>query len=75
MSDNNNPKKNGSGCSDPTAYAAIAKLSRNNEMKPRDRDKDVADIMHIIKRTLEIIDFDIEGHIILVDKRTGKKYY
>jgi len=28
-----------------------------------------------IKRTLEIIDFEIEGHITLVDKRTGKKYY
>lgn len=70
----NELKKNGSGCSDPTAYAAIMKVSREGKKKGRDRDKDVSDAMHIIKRILEIIDFELGSRIVLVDKQTGRRY-
>lgn len=70
----NELRKNGSGCSDPTAYAAIMKISKEGKKKGRDRDKDVSDVMHIIKRILEIIDFELGSRIILVDKQTGRRY-
>lgn len=69
-----NPKKNGSGCSDPTAYAAIKKLDRKSNPRPRKRSKDIEDMMHIIRRFCEIMDFEIDGHIVLIDKQTGQKY-
>lgn len=72
--DKNELKKNGSGCSDPTAYAAIMKVSRNGNPKKRHREQDVSDAMHIIKRFLEIIDFEIDGRVVLTDKQTGIKY-
>jgi len=72
--DNNDLRKNDSGYNDPTAYAAISKMSYNSEPKKRNRAKDIADAMHIIKRLLEIIDFEIDGKVTLVDKQTGKKY-
>ncbi len=71
---NNNIGKNGSGCSDPTAYAAIKKVGYNGKLKDRNRKKDVEDAMHIIIRLLEIIDFKVEGRIVLIDKQTGKRY-
>lgn len=67
-------RKNGSGCSDPTAYAAIKKVDRIGRKKDRNREKDISDAMHIIKRFLDIIDFEIDGRLILVDKQTGIKY-
>jgi hypothetical protein len=74
MADNSNPRKNGSGYSDPTAYAAIKKITRDGRVKPRDREKDVADMMHVIKRIAEILGFEIEGHIVFIDKQTRKRY-
>ena len=70
----NELKKNGSGCSDPTAYAAIMKVSKEGKPKKRHREQDVSDVMHIIKRFLEIIDFELGSRIVLVDKQTGKRY-
>lgn len=72
--DKNELKKNGSGCSDPTAYAAIMKVSKTGKPKKRYREQDVTDAMHIIKRFLEIIDFELGNRIVLVDKQTRKRY-
>jgi len=74
MPDNGNLKKNGSGCSDPTAFAAIKKVGRNGKLKPRNREKDVTDMMSIIKRILDVMDFRLEGRLVLIDKQTGKRY-
>lgn len=70
----NKLKKNGSGCSDPTAYAAIMKVSKEGKQKGRFREQDVSDAMHIIKRFLEIIGFELGNRIVLVDKQTGRRY-
>ncbi|MDF2881692.1 MAG: hypothetical protein K0R54_2249 [Clostridiaceae bacterium] len=72
--DNNNIGKNGSGCSDPTAFAAIAKVTRDGKLKARNRQHDIDDAMHIINRFLDIIDFKLEGRITLIDKQTGRRY-
>lgn len=72
--DNNNIGKNGSGCSDPTAYAAIKKVAFSGRLKNRNRDKDVADMMSVIKRILDIMDFKLECRLVLIDKKTGKRY-
>jgi len=72
--DNSNIGKNGSGCSDPTAYAAICKVTHNGKLKPRNRDKDVTDMMSVIKRILDIMDFRLEGRLVLIDKHTGNRY-
>lgn len=74
MPANNDLRKNGSGCSDPTAFAAIVKITRDGKMKPRNRGKDVNDMMSIIKRILDIMDFRLEGRLILIDKQTGRRY-
>jgi len=74
MPDNGNLKKNGSGCSDPTAYAAIYKVTHEGKLKPRNRNKDVTDMMSVIKRILDIMDFRLEGRLVLIDKQTGNKY-
>lgn len=69
MSDN--PRKNGSGCNDPTAYEAL----KNIESRPRtQRDKAVSDFVAIVKKLAEIADFEISGRIVLVDKQTGRRY-
>lgn len=72
---NNDMRKNGSGCSDPTAYAAIKKVDQLGRNKKRDREKDVSDAMHLVKRLLDIVDFELEGRLTLIDKQTGKKYF
>jgi len=72
--DKNELQKNGSGCSDPTAYVAIMKVTREGKLKPRNRDKDVTDMMSVIKRILDIMDFRLEGRLVLIDKQTGRRY-
>lgn len=70
----NDIRKNGSGCYDPTACAAITKITKEGKTKHRNRQKDVSDIMSVIKRVLDILDFEIVGHITLKDKQTGRRY-
>lgn len=56
--------RNGSGCYDPTACAAISKA-----------DKDKAKLtkcMEAIRAIVDLAGFRIEGRIVLVDKKTGK---
>ncbi len=67
-------RKNGSGYNDPTAYAVIRKMVTEGEIKKRSRAQDVKDIIYIIRVLLEIIDFEMDGKVIFVDRKTGKKY-
>lgn len=61
-------KKNGSGCSDPTAYKAI-----KNAEKVRDEDAErFRDLLDTIFTICDLSDFHIEGRIVVKDKRTGK---
>ena len=61
----NDPRRNTSGYLDPTAYAAINRISEEEE-----------DRFHRLLRTIfyicEIAGFEIEGRIVLIDKRNGR---
>lgn len=61
----NDPRRNTSGYLDPTAYAAINRISEEEEER-----------FHRLLRTIfyicEIAGFEIEGRIVLIDKRNGR---
>jgi len=60
----NNPRKNSEGYSDPTAYEALRNIDKEEER------------FHKLLRTLfyicELAGFEIEGRIVLVDKKSGR---
>ena len=57
-------KTNGEGYSDPTAYAAIKNLHKD--------EKRVSDLIHIIKELCDMQGFSVEERIVLRDNKTGK---
>lgn len=58
-------RKNAEGYSDPTAYEAIKNIEKEDDLR-----------FHKLLRTIFYIcnaaGFEIEGRIVLVDKKTGK---
>lgn len=66
----NNPKVNGSGCKDLTAYEAIKNISK----KDHEQDKKVNDLIKVLKLIIDFWDFDLIGRISIVDRKTGKEY-
>ena len=62
---NSDLRKNGSGYNDPTAYEAI----KNNQSEIR-----FYKLLHTIFHICEIAGFQLEGRIMLKDKRTGIIY-
>lgn len=61
-------KRNGSGCSDPTAYEAIKKVD-NDRLLESDRFHNLLDTLFYIT---ELAGFEIEGRLVLKDTKTGK---
>ena len=61
-------KRNGSGCSDPTAYEAIKKVD-NDRLLESDRFHNLLDTLFYIT---ELAGFKIEGRLVLKDTKTGK---
>lgn len=57
-------RTNAEGYSDPTAYAALKNLSKEDERFHR--------LLHAIFRLCEREGFKIEGRIVLVDMKTGR---
>lgn len=64
MGDRNNPRCNAEGYSDPTAFEALRNLEREDERFHR--------LLHTLFYLCELAGFEIEGRIILVDKRNGR---
>lgn len=56
--------KNSEGYSDPTAYAALKNLHREEDRFNK--------LRRAILNIVEVAGFEIEGPIVLIDKRTGK---
>lgn len=65
MANYENPRKNAEGYSDPTAYEAL----RNIETKEDER---FHKLLYAIFNICELAGFEIEGRIVLVDKRSGR---
>ncbi len=64
MADYDDIKKNGSGCSDPTAYKAIQNIE-----KERARLQKLLDTIFTI---CEFAGYHVEERLVLKDKKTGK---
>lgn len=59
---------NGSGCADPTAYAAI----KNVDKKYDEDSEKFYKLIGCIFRVCELAGFSVEGRIALKDNKTGK---
>ena len=57
---------NASGCKDPTAYEAVKKADEDAEYERFHK------LLGCIFRICEIAGFQIEKHLVIRDKRTGK---
>ena len=63
--ENTNPRRNAEGYSDPTAYEAPKNIER-------EEDERFHKLLHTLFYLCELADFEIEGRIILVDRRNGR---
>lgn len=59
-------KKNAEGYGDPTAYEALQKIDKDEERFHR--------LLYTIFYLCELAGFQLEGRIILTDKRSGKTW-
>lgn len=57
-------RKNSEGYADPTAYEAIRNVDKDDERFHR--------LLHTIFYICELAGFQIEGRVVLVDKRNGR---
>lgn len=64
MANENDIKRNGSGCNDPTAYKAIRNLERDQERFQK--------LLDTIFNICELSGFHIEERIVIKDMKTGK---
>lgn len=65
MANYENPRKNAEEYSDPTAYEAL----RNIEIKEDER---FHKLLYAIFDICELAGFEIEGRIVLIDKKSGR---
>lgn len=64
------PRKNSEGYSDPTAYAAISKIQKEEiELQRR-----VSELVHVLKYVIDKSGFELMARIEIRDKRTGKEF-
>lgn len=66
----NNPYQNTEGYSDPTAYYAMKKITKEEQ----EIEKRVHDLVHIIRDLSDIVGFEVVGRIHFKHKRTGREY-
>lgn len=64
-----NPRYNSSGSPDPTAYEALKPLMQEESKI----EKKVRKFIHTINTVSELVGFEINGSIIIRDKKTGIK--
>lgn len=62
----NNPRLNGSGCKDLTAYEAIKNIDKTDNL--------VNGLIKTVKSLVDICGFEIIGRIGLRNKVSGKEY-
>jgi len=65
-----NPMFNASGCKDPTAYEAVEHITKE-EKELNDR---VHTVIKLIKKLIDLTDFELIGRIQIRDKKTGKEF-
>ena len=63
-------KKNHEGYPDPTAFAALSKV----EKEEQEQQRRVSDLVKVLKGLIDFAGFELIARIELRDKRTGKEY-
>ena len=66
----NNPRFNASGCKDPSAGEAISHISKEEH----ELNQKVHNLVKIVKKLIDLTDFELIGRIQIKDKRTGKEF-
>ena len=64
MAPNNNPRTNSERYSDPTAYEALRNIDKEDERFHK--------LLHTIFYLCELAGFEIEGRVVLIDKKTDR---
>ena len=64
MGNLNSPRFNAEGDSDPTAFEAMKNIDKEDERFHK--------LLHTLFYLCELAEFEIEGRIVLVDKKTGR---
>ena len=64
MASTDNPRKYSEGYYDPTAFEALRNINKEDERFHK--------LLHMIFYLCELAGFDIEGRIVLIDKKTGR---
>ena len=62
--------KNSEGYTDPTAYDAITKITREEN----ERLRRVSTVIGVIKRVVDLAGFDLIERVALKDRKTGREY-
>lgn len=62
--------KNHEGYTDPTAFAALSKIEREESEQQRR----ISELVKVLKGLIDFAGFDLIARIELRDKRTGKEY-
>ena len=63
-------RRNKEGYNDPTAYAALLKI-RKEELEQQ---RQVSELIHVLKYIIDKSGFTLAARIELRDKKTGKEY-
>lgn len=66
--------KNSEGYSDPTVGEAMSNIAMEARRKDAERLDVISQLIPIMKKTAELVGFEVVGRIVLMDKETGKKY-
>ncbi|MCQ2499731.1 MAG: hypothetical protein MJ117_00120 [Lachnospiraceae bacterium] len=66
-----NPKHNGEGYPDPTAYNAIKTVRKQETLE---RERDIGRLMEHIKWITDLAGFELGSRIVFKDKKTGRIY-
>lgn len=66
--------KNSEGYSDPTVGEAMSNIAMEAKQAEAEKLAIISQLIPIMKKTAELVGFEVVGRIILLDKETGKKY-
>ncbi len=66
--------KNSEGYPDPTTGEALNNITQEEKRREAERLAVISDLIPVLKKTAELVGFEVVGRIVLMDKETGKKY-
>ena len=66
--------RNAEGYADPTAGEAYDNITADERQRDAENLAKISALIPILRKTAELVGFEIYGRITLVDIKTGKKY-